>query len=237
MNGPTPRFVIKGIKPRRVPVDPQGRAFSRCLWRVESGECGDFALDGKSMWEHIVSSHLGVSKNDEGQYVPDVTDTTTYSCKWAGCTRFADSAAASAFTIGMHVKTHMPDISASAVQRAKHNVLNGEQQATAVPASKAWTMQNTLTDERNDAIGMPLTSALVLRNLARVLPKTSIAVVEDAEDAEDGMDIESEKKEGVENVLWTYFGGVKDQLYYVMAHNQPLREYLAPLAQSIVAEV
>lgn len=92
-------------------------------------------------------------------------------------------------------------------------------------------MHNTLTDERSDAIGMPLTSALVLRNLARVLPKTSLAAANEEARVEaevDGMEVEDD--EVADNVLWTYFGGVRDQLYYVMAHNQPLREYLAPLA-------
>ena len=34
INGPTPRFIIKGIKPRRILVDLQGRPLFRCMWAM-----------------------------------------------------------------------------------------------------------------------------------------------------------------------------------------------------------
>lgn len=220
MNGPTPRFVIRGIRARTVPVDPQGRAYSRCLWHLEGEtECGEFAANGRSMWEHIVTTHLGVAKDEAGQHLLDVADTALHNCCWAGCTRFDGVAAASAFIVGMHVKTHMPDVSTTSTTKARHNVTP---EAITNTTSTAWTMQNTMTDERFDAIGLPLTSALVLRNLARMLPKTSAGTKADGE--------------ANENVLWDYFGGIKDQLFYVMAHNQPLREWLAPLGQRLTGD-
>jgi len=186
---------------------------------MEGGaECGEFAAHGKSMWEHIVTAHLGVMKDETGQYILDVADTAVHNCCWAGCTRFDGVAAASAFIVGMHVKTHLPDASSTSSQRAKYNNIPDQEISTNM-SSKAWTMQNTMTDERSDAIGLPLTSALVLRNLARMLPKTSVGLRDDGEVNED--------------VLWDYFGAVKDQLFYVMAHNQPLREWLAPLGQRL----
>jgi len=217
MNNPAPRFVIKGIKPRSVPVDPNGQAYSRCLWHNDDGaECGEFAMKGKLMWEHIVSAHLGVVKDEAAAYDLNPLETTTYNCRWAGCTRYDGLAAAPAFSVGMHVKTHMSTTTAT---NTKQNG-NVQQAGSVVQSGRAWAMYNTVTDERNDAIGLPLTSALVLRNLARMLPKTATGMAENAE-----------------NLVWRCFGGVKDQLYYVMAHNQPLREYLAPLALSITAEV
>jgi len=184
-------------------------------------ECGEFAAEGKSMWEHIVNAHLGLAKDETGQYILDLTDSAVHNCCWAGCTRFDGVAAASAFTVGMHVKTHMSDVSSTSTERAKYNITPDQDPLTKAP-HKAWTMQNTMTDERSDAIGLPLTSALVLRNLARMLSKTSAGLRDDGEVNE--------------NVLWEYFGSVKDQLFYVMAHNQPLREWLAPLGQRLTGD-
>lgn len=222
MNGVTPRFVIRGIRARAVPVDLQGRVYSHCLWHVDGeAECGEFAAHGKSMWEHIVSAHLGLTKDETGQYILDLADTAVHNCCWAGCTRFDGVAAASAFIVGMHVKTHMSDVSSTSTERAKYNITSDQEPITKT-ADKAWTMHNTMTDERFDAIGLPLTSALVLRNLARMLPKTSAGLKNNGEVNE--------------NVLWEYFGNVKDQLFYVMAHNQPLREWLAPLGQRLTGD-
>lgn len=222
MAGPIPRFVIRGIRARSVPVDLKGQPYAHCLWHVEGGkECGEFAANGKSMWEHVVTAHLGVTKDEAGQYILDVADTTLHNCCWAGCTRFDGVGAASAFIVGMHVKTHLPDTSSASTQRAKYNI-TPDQASTTDTTHKPWTMQNTMTDERLEAIGLPLTSALVIRNLARMLPRTSAGL-----DKEGGVN---------ENVLWDYFGSVRDQLFYVMAHNQPLREWLAPLAQKLTGE-
>jgi chromatin structure-remodeling complex subunit RSC9 len=183
------------------------------------------------MWEHIVGAHLGIMK-EQGTYVLDPLDTSVHYCCWAGCSRFDGIKAAPAYAIGMHVKTHMPDSSNDAAMRKEHNV----SEATGLVATienRAWPMHSTLTDEHYDAVGMPLTAVLVLRNLARMLPKTSAGIIETTQEhAGEGQDKISAQQE---NILWTYFGGVKEELYYVMAHNQPLREYIAPLVSSITA--
>lgn len=243
MPGTPPRFVIKGIKPRSLPVDPQGRIYEKCLWQtapitgeIEAGDCGEFAEAGKGMWEHIVAAHLGVTKDEQGMYVLDPLDTTVYHCCWAGCSRFDGIKAAPAYAVGMHVKTHMPDSSNGAAMRKEHNITPSAGQTASTQQNRAWPMHTTLTDEHQDAVGMPLTAVLVLRNLARLLPKTSAGLGEERDShggiAEENGKAPSRQKE---SIVWTYFAGVKEELYYVMAHNQPLREYLAPLVAGIVA--
>lgn len=78
-----PKYTIKGVRPRAVPVDSRGRPYLRCLWRtpvlqsVESTngansniapkdqECDLSVAKPEEMWEHVVSTHLGIPKDPE----------------------------------------------------------------------------------------------------------------------------------------------------------------------------
>jgi len=93
---------------------------------------------------------------------------------------------------------------------------------------------NTATDERSDAAGLPLASVLVLRNLARQMAKLEgpgEPVDQRVSTSSDGS-IQGEESDGwVKRV----FAPVKDQLYFVMAHNITLREYMVSLNKAIAA--
>lgn len=237
----------------------------RCLWHMDNGqECGDFVLLPKHMWEHIVHSHLNLVKGADGSYNFTPLDSRLYSCRWAGCQRFTTaSEAVSPFTVGMHVKTHMPDSSHLAYHRSKHNVstttpededptsttadasthltTNGtatlpHNTTTQLPqpttTTTHWPYYNTPTDDRHDAAGLPLTSALILRNLARNIPKTDTAHSLTADIAEGGGAAGGEAS-GADELLWRVFAPVRGQLYYVMAYNQPLREYLVGVVRGV----
>jgi len=216
MNGPTPRFVIKGIRARQAPVDAKGRPYMQCSWHLEDDStCGEFAQQAKSLWEHVISAHLGISKDLSGKWDFE-QDGRRYTCHWSDCKNFqAAGKATTAFAVGMHVKVHLPDSSDRAHVRSKHNRTEGREGPIGAE-TRIWLQRNTQTDERNDAAGLPLTSALILRNLARTLPKTPTGLTP-----------------GREDIVWQMFAAVHDQLYFVMAHNQSLREYLPTLTQSI----
>jgi len=101
----------------------------------------------------------------------------------------------------------------------------------------ALRFMNTATDERNDAAGLPLASVLVLRNLARQMAKLDDAPQRDGAPSApkvgrgDG-DVEMEERDS-----WVrkVFAPVKDQLYFVMAHNLTLREHMVTLTKAIAA--
>ncbi|KAL5115839.1 Chromatin structure-remodeling complex protein rsc9 [Pleosporales sp. CAS-2024a] len=246
--GGQPKYTIRGIKPRSVPVDPQTKKpYMRCCWHPPSLlngltdtkhspsklECGEFASGARAMWEHIVSVHLNVQRDQEtGQWLldskPDIdmesndivtaSEPRRYSCHWGGCTRFQPNGTDSAFEAGQHIKTHLPDTSIKQAIRAKHNRtpsesrpltssaqvrhenfqpqfgqpvgLSGlglggrhansestqdrgrtERQLPPNQPAPNFRYYNTATDEANDAAGLPLSSVLVLRNLARQLKK------------------------------------------------------------------
>ncbi|KAL9060572.1 MAG: hypothetical protein Q9162_000523 [Coniocarpon cinnabarinum] len=214
-----PRFVIKGIRPRAVPVDAKGRGFLKCLWRTpdsdvsmtngpetasakESDGCGAFARDARGLWEHIVTSHLHISKkpstspDDQGaeKWDFDPKPDTIYTCHWAGCHRFRRINSATPYQVGMHVKTHMPDTSEKSWQRHKFNVspTNTDSSASDAITSKSPTAPtttrtlitaHTALDERAEPAGLPLVACLVLRNLARNMHKLA-SVPQGAPDAD-----------------------------------------------------
>ncbi|KAF2830587.1 hypothetical protein CC86DRAFT_452983 [Ophiobolus disseminans] len=242
--GGQPKYTIRGIRPRSVPVDPSTkRPYMRCCWHPPSllngftdtkhsttkAECGEFASGARAMWEHIVSAHLKIPRDQEtGQWLlepkPDIdmengdavsaTKPQNYSCHWGGCTHFDANSTVSAYVAGQHIKTHLPDTSIKQAIHAKHNRTpsesrpmtsssqvrhenhqpqfgqpvglgslgltgrhsNGDrgrsdrEQPPHQPAPN-FRYYNTATDESNDAAGLPLSSVLVLRNLARQLNK------------------------------------------------------------------
>jgi chromatin structure-remodeling complex subunit RSC9 len=247
--GGQPKYTIRGIRPRAVPIDPSTkRPYIRCCWHLPPSllnghtdskhstvkiECGEFATGARSMWEHVISVHIQVPRDQEtGQWLlepkPDIdmengdavstTQPTKYFCHWGGCTRFTPHGTESAFEAGQHIKTHLPDTSIKQAMHAKHNrtpsesrpltslaqvrhenfqpqfgqpvglgslgmgnryhssstssVSRGREEAlSSAQPPPNFRYYNTATDEANDAAGLPLSSVLVLRNLARQLNK------------------------------------------------------------------
>jgi chromatin structure-remodeling complex subunit RSC9 len=238
--GGQPKYTIRGIRPRSVPVDPHTKKpYMRCCWHPPSLlngladskhstpkiECGEFASGARAMWEHVVSTHLKVPRDQEtGQWLlepkPDIdmendtivapTAPQKYFCHWGGCTRFQPGGTDSAFEAGQHIKTHLPDTSIKQAIHTRHNRTlsesrpltssaqvrhdnfqpqfglgslgssgrnsnsdrgRSERPQTAHQSAPNFRYYNTATDEANDAAGLPLSSVLVLRNLARQLNK------------------------------------------------------------------
>ncbi|CBY00328.1 hypothetical protein LEMA_P014580.1 [Plenodomus lingam JN3] len=247
------KYTIRGIRPRSIPVDPNTKKpYMRCCWHPPSLlnghadskhstvkiECGEYTPGARAMWEHIVSTHLKVSRDQEtGQWLlepkPDLdmengeavslSKPTIYYCHWGGCTHFPNGTQ-SAFEAGQHIKTHLPDTGIKHAIHAKYNRTPSESRpltssaqvrhdafqpqfgqpvglsslgmggrlnmihdnsSSHSPSSTArkgedtmpshthstpnFRYYNTQTDETNDAAGLPLSSILVLRNLARQL--------------------------------------------------------------------
>ncbi|CAF9936951.1 MAG: Chromatin structure-remodeling complex protein rsc9 [Alectoria fallacina] len=242
VNGINHKFIIKGIRPRHAPMDPKGRVYSRCLWKVpRSKSCGDFFLKPKYMFDHIVYDHLGIDRRPDGTW--DFQSTTRVSqrpndCFWSNCRHFTNGGKSpSPYQLGMHIKTHLPDVSNKAVLRQKNNrtpanqihlpakKTNGHTMSTGIvnvdPAQgreatyNTQMYQNTAVDELGNAAGLPLTSVLVLRNLARNIPKAAALLDISNRDAF--------------RIGWMekLFGPLKDRLIFVMAHNKPLAGYVS----------
>lgn len=163
----------------------------------------------------------------------------TYTCRWGPCIRFHPSSSRgspSPVIVGKHIQTHLPDSSDQYSLRMNHNRTpedlalttsqsrpssalqypNGTPAGTI--AAKDWKTLYVPTDERGQATGLPLMSALCLRNLARQLPK-----LEDDGEGEEGRETRVEK----------LFVPLREQLFYVMAHTVSLKDYLVDLERAV----
>ncbi|KAL3421783.1 Chromatin structure-remodeling complex subunit rsc9 [Phlyctema vagabunda] len=216
--GVVQKFIIKGIRFRDVPVDFKGDEYSRCQWRSHPTgvtQCGEFFMTAENMYNHILKDHFQAPQLENGMFQDHIQD---YLCLWGSCQKHPLGAPASRLSqIASHIKVHLPQSSPSdgapPAKRLKPSYI--------IPGVKQlFTFMNTPTDERGDAAGIPLSAVLVLRNLARNLPKTEAEEVA--------------LKTG-EKVSWVdrLFKPVEKQLFEVFAHNKTLSIYMADLIAAI----
>lgn len=209
--GDTPRFVIKGIRMRSVPVNMDGEEYIQCLWNVHNkdssvGSCGAYFNNPSDVFYHILQTHLHAEKSPDGNYQP--TRAVPLACYWGECSGYQHSPAQKLSQLGAHIKLHLRP-------QSSNNTTDGQPPAKrikpsyVIPAVKQpfhWAV--TPMDERHDAAGIPLSAVLVLRNLARNIGKT---------EAEDIYTRES-------GISWVdrLFKPLVPTFYEVMAHNRSL---------------
>jgi chromatin structure-remodeling complex subunit RSC9 len=221
------KFIIRGIRPRLMPVSTSGREYQRCLWSADAAanrqeKCGRFFLDSEPLWRHILEDHLGEMRAEPDGYR---NDEKLVQCTWAYCAKHPAPTVMPLSTFARHILVHTAQLwskpaassslssssssslslssSSAAPQTLATTPTAGESPShTGAPSASAsasssslrkpWVtpaqtfklpVQETATtrDERNpgaapQAGGVPLSAALVLRNMARNAPKT------DAED-------------------------------------------------------
>lgn len=247
VTGPAQKFIIKGIRPRHTPVDGKGRVFTRCQWKTHgTNSCGSFHFKPRLMFEHILDAHILIQRSPEGKwdYQPDPSKgSSPRDCFWANCRHFAkrNTSLPTSAELAMHIKTHLPDMSVKSGSRQKHNrnpanqimptrISNGNVLSNDMPpldpelgreaTYKQLMYQSTVVDERGNAAGLPLTSILVLRNMARNVPKAMVLIAKD-QDSEESM---AEARN-----LWMeqLFEPLKEKLLHVMAHNRPLGSHVS----------
>ena len=203
--------------------------------------CSEFLLESENMFDHIAVKHLGIPQKAEGGWDLSSADMPQpqLDCFWADCRHFTrpPSQARTPFNVGMHAKTHLPEKDMS---KEAHNKTLATQTtlplAQALRASgegrkqvtSAFTWHDTAIDERGDAAGVPLTSVLILRNMARNIPKAA-ATLEEATRVSSGMSDEPE------DWITRLFDPLRPTLMYVLAHNRPMARYVNDLLSWIEA--
>lgn len=239
VTGQTQKFIIKGIRPRHNPMDIKGRVYNRCLWKVPGlGSCGEFFMKPKQMFDHIAFAHVGVDRNMDGTAWDLKSNSRPeklpQDCFWANCRHFSkrDGLLPTAFELGMHIKTHLPDQSSKALFREKHNrspatqILLPTRVAQAVSivdpeqgreATYQYHKHENTADTQGNAEGLPLPSVLVLRMIARNVSKAATLLQPDNRQAL------------CRQAMGLLFGPLKDKLMFVMAYNKPMAPYVSDL--------
>lgn len=170
------KFIIHGIRARLRPLTFDGKEYGRCLWASnpnnKTEKCGQFFLKSEQLWNHVLTAHLGETKNDHGQY--ENTE-KSFVCTWGECTRFDTPVKMHLQEFARHINAHISTMLPSSDAQTK-----SQQRPWIIPAqTMALTYEETamVRDERNanlppQAAGIPLSAALVLRNVARNVVKT-----------------------------------------------------------------
>ncbi|KAG9241258.1 hypothetical protein BJ878DRAFT_240758 [Calycina marina] len=217
-SGPVPKFIIKGIRYRATPITIGGDDFKSCSWIQNDGHrCNQFFLSPERMNNHVLSDHVGAAIREDGKF-----DNTqgTYYCHWDQCRRFHSESASSLLRLAQHLRIHLPKPDFEASKPADTTITSSHaakkqrlSYLTPVPVV-ILKFQCTAVDEKGHAAGIPLSAVLVLRNLARQIPKT----ITDS----------SVSQGGSSKWVDTLFKPVERFIFEVMAHNKPLVNIVHP---------
>lgn len=291
------KYVIRGIKPRIIPVDYKNRELVRCQWRShnpdivrdygtvfshsDGQECGGWFGNGHSLLQHILTTHLRIPRKSQDGITPldhsdparptsSPSNASAYDytrapegpgvvcrCKWSTCHWSKMPASPITFALlAHHIETHLPDTTDAATWKKRHNQLAEVATDLAEKPLVSHLWQRTMVDETNDAAGVPLGCALVLRNIAKAIPRLATAggasnatagsgAVKSASvshllgtKGDDGVGVEGAKKEvdeevGPRGLMKKVFGPSKDKLFDAMAHNVVLKTYVGVILQFI----
>lgn len=174
-------------------------------------------MGSEQMYNHVLTAHASARKNEQGKFTNQLR---SFACHWNGCVKFHSATPVKPSQFGSHIKIHVTaQANAHAVAQAKEPNVNGyldghvakkSKPSWMEPATKrTWQYIETPVDERGDAAGIPLTAVLVLRNLARNLPRT---------EAEEMV----VKEDGGVSLVDRLFKPVESRLWEVFAHNKSL---------------
>ncbi len=218
------RFIIKGIKPRRVLVDVHGRPYYKCLWHITHPEQGDQAsrLTQKylcSTWyssrekllAHLISDHMGIQRTVEGQFAEK--DLPNHRiCRWHQCKHRSPFATGREVTL--HLSVHIP-ATPEAMSKLLHEVAfdGREPEPTTIKHHIHYTAFDTEVHPPQPC-GIAWMSVMILRNLARYANKH-------------GQPFE---KDGVK-LIEQLFGSHKYALFKNLASNKTLGNYISDLMQ------
>lgn len=250
------KFIIKGIRPREVPLSLKGELYISCQWEMGHRTlCSGSFPSVQDLFSHILAVHVppartasvqpGEEKSVNGengvhtngvengekdsaetgdvpmidaeaeQVAPEVAadaapcEPMVYFCKWRSCGKFDPHGCTDRRKVAAHIKTHIPD--------AKHNQPNPFSGApetaqdetslslnVTISQKLVFANRSTVVDEKGEATGIPLTSVLILRNIAR------------------------------SDIGKRYLKGYIQDLIGVAAVNVPLRNYISDLLDCIV---
>ncbi|KAF5660185.1 Los1p-like protein [Fusarium denticulatum] len=227
---PQQKFIIHGIRARPKPLGLDGKEYGRCLWASNPNnkleKCGQFYIQPEKLWEHILVDHLGEKRNEGGQF--DNVE-KEYICTWDQCSRYPKSTKMHLQDFARHINTHI----SSALP---NDALNRKpERSWIIPAkTMAVTYEETATarDERNpnlppQAAGIPLSAALVLRNIARNVVKT---------EAEEEMVKNQEKVGEIGGWNEVLFRPLLPRLFEILTENRALSPYIASLLDLVHIE-
>lgn len=174
------RFIIKGIRPRRVLVGINEEPYYKCHWEVSiptpanytgpplgvrNTSCSSWHSSREQLWRHMLLEHAKIPLTSEGKFQSKDVQMPEggFACKWISCHKHNILDTPSA--LGRHLRMHIPENEEK--NRELIYKLAGERPDAEKEVIVPHVFLKTALDEKNFPMGIPFMSALLLRNLAR----------------------------------------------------------------------
>ncbi|EXJ93087.1 hypothetical protein A1O3_01643 [Capronia epimyces CBS 606.96] len=224
INGPVPRFIIRGIKPRRVLLDLHSRPLFQCLWEVNSLSqtdptgrspnrhvCSSWHSTRERLWTHIMADHLRLPKDPKGGFTYPPARSSNFMCRWTRCSR--RNPVKNSHEFSSHIMSHIPE-SPEAMAKLINELASTTKQSDRPEATHA--MYQTPFDETGHPSGVSWMSVLILRNLARYANRHGAPF----------------EKDGI-RLNQKLFGGHRDALFRMVSLHRTLRDHLVNLIHMV----
>lgn len=170
------KFIIQGLRVRENPRGVDGKEFQRCLWGDGPGtKCGQHFANPELLVNHILQVHLGMVANEEGKWTNMESE---YVCTWGRCTRYATPTTLHTKNFVGHIVTHAHGHFFTTETIDSEDPFKNLKPSWILPAkTMALTYEETpytreAPNKPPQPAGIPLSAALILRNIARNAPKT-----------------------------------------------------------------
>lgn len=174
------KFIIKGIRPRRVLVDLRGIPWFKCQWQLplrlpanQAGvaaptkhmTCSTWCASPEALWKHMVGEHAQIPRTGDGKFQSKDVPAPEggFKCGWVGCRKnnTIDTPAA----LAGHFKTHVPE------NAEQNKELIYKLAGLAPPSKDETTLKHTfyVTPRALDGhpYGIGFMSGVLLTNIAR----------------------------------------------------------------------
>ena len=223
INGPQPRFIIKGIRPRRVLLNLAGKPHLKCLWEVpvkpdglnllsnlpRKQACGEWRSSPQNLWSHVLTDHLAIQRAEEGEgFSNDASG--SYLCRWTGCLH-SPTPFTTPRDIGIHVRMHMP------VPPAESDASKPASDIIREPEYTRHTFYSSTLDEKNNPAGIGWTSIMIMRNVARYANRHQ----------------QLQRQSSKSSLMEDFFGHVKMELWRNVSVSRTLTYWLHDLMKMV----
>lgn len=164
-------------------------------------------------------------------------DDAVYRCKWSLCKRtsedFDATKAQRLVLLARHIQTHLPDASPL---RSKQNLKPDQKQKLTNTETAYYT---TLQDEKNDAAGVPLGAALVLRNVAKFMPRDmpSDSTADGMREVLGGEKIAAKESRKDGPMARVFDGEVRERLFHAVANQRTIKAYIGPILRAVTQSI
>lgn len=170
VNGPSPKFIIKGIRPLEVAHTLDGYPYLRCKWDNPSKPntpCGNMYPTPAQLRDHVFGEHLKLESDGSGQWDFSKAGPSAHTCRWNKCTRFSQSGGAEdARVVAGHIASHLP------ADRDETKPPPAPEREILQPRiCRTIDYYDTPVDEKGEPVGIAYTAVLIMRNIIRNLPK------------------------------------------------------------------